>query len=150
MNARTIVAGLGAVALLGSIALAQGGGQDKPQAVIMKGKAPVSNQILQVKLPRPHQAQLSNGLHVMVLEDHRAPQVTMQLIIRGAGGHFDPPNHFGLAQFTAANLREGTPGKTSAASWITSSRPIPVPPPVTTASFPSNDCILAPFGQPET
>lgn len=115
MNVRTIVAGFGTVALLGSIALAQGGGQDKPQAVIMKGKAPVSNQILQVKLPRPHEADLSNGLHVMVLEDHRAPQVTMQLIIRGAGGYFDPTNHLGLAQFTAANLREGTPGKTSAA-----------------------------------
>src|SRR5687768_7808551 len=33
----------------------------------------------------------------------------------------------------------------SAASWITSSRPMPVPPPVTTASFPSNDCIACPL-----
>ena len=32
----------------------------------------------------------------------------------------------------------------SAASWITSSRPMPVPPPVTTASFPSNDSIALP------
>ena len=31
----------------------------------------------------------------------------------------------------------------SAASWRTSSRPIPVPPPVTTASFPSNDSMTA-------
>lgn len=77
-----------------------------PQAVVEKGRAPVSNQVLQVKLPRPQEADLSNGLHVMVLEDRRAPQVTMQLIVRGAGGYFDPPDHLGLAQFTAANMRE--------------------------------------------
>jgi len=117
MSAKTIVVGLAAAALIAPAVLAQGPppGQDKPQAVVMKGKAPVSNQVLQIKLPRPHEAELSNGLHVMVLEDHRAPQITMQLIIRGAGGYFDPPDHLGLAQFTAANAREGTPGKTSAA-----------------------------------
>jgi len=114
MSAKPIVVAL-AAALIGPALLAQGPPQDKPQAVIMKGKAPVSNTVLQVKLPRPQEADLSNGLHVMVLEDHRAPQITMQLIIRGAGGYFDPPDHLGLAQFTANNAREGTPGKTSAA-----------------------------------
>ena len=44
----------------------------------------------------------------MVLEDRRAPQVTIQLSMRGAGGYYDPADHAGLAQFTAANLREGT------------------------------------------
>jgi len=111
MSVRTIVVGIGAAALAGAALLAQ----DKPQAVIMKGKAPVSNEVLQIKLPRPHEAELSNGLHLMVLEDHRAPQITMQLIIRGAGGYFDPADHVGLAQFTAANAREGVPGKNSAA-----------------------------------
>ena len=28
--------------------------------------------------------------------------------MRGAGGYYDPADHAGLAQFTAANLREGT------------------------------------------
>jgi zinc protease len=41
--------------------------------------------------------------------------VTMQLMVRGAGGYYDPPDHLGLAQFTAANLREGTAAKSSAA-----------------------------------
>jgi predicted Zn-dependent peptidase len=86
-----------------------------PQAVVEKGRAPVSTQVLQVKLPRPQETDLSNGLHLMVLEDHRAPQVTMQLMVRGAGGYYDPPDHLGLAQFTAANLREGTAAKSSAA-----------------------------------
>jgi zinc protease len=108
---------MAALAIAGSTAAAghaQGAAQDKPQAVIMKGKAPVSDNVLKIKLPRPSEAQLSNGLHVMVLEDRRAPLVTMQLIVRGAGGYYDPPDHLGLAQFTAANLREGTPGRSSA------------------------------------
>src|SRR5687768_16504445 len=84
------------------------------QAVVEKGRAPVSNQLLQIKLPRPAEADLSNGLHVMVLEDRRAPQVNIQLIVRGAGGYFDPPDRLGLAQFTAANMREGTATKSSA------------------------------------
>lgn len=84
-----------------------------PSTISMKGKAPVSNTVLRVSLPKPKEADLPNGLHVMVIEDPRAPQVTMQLVIRGAGGYYDPPDHFGLAQFTAANLREGTAKLTS-------------------------------------
>jgi zinc protease len=76
--------------------------------VIFKNKAPVSDKLLEIRLPRPQEADLSNGLHVMVLEDRRAPQVTIQLSMRGAGGYYDPSDHAGLAQFTAANLREGT------------------------------------------
>ncbi|HJU41423.1 MAG TPA: pitrilysin family protein [Vicinamibacterales bacterium] len=101
-----------AVALAGVITPAR---EQASQAVVEKGRAPVSSQLLQIKLPRPAESDLSNGLHVMVLEDRRAPQVTMQLIVRGAGGYFDPADHHGLAQFTAANLREGTATKSSAA-----------------------------------
>ena len=87
--------------------------QTPPKGIIAKGRAPVSDKVLQVKLPRPQEADLSNGLHVMVLEDRRAPQVSVQLIVRGAGGYFDPPDHIGLAQFVAANVREGTATKSS-------------------------------------
>lgn len=87
--------------------------QAPPNTIALKGKAPVSNTVLRVSLPKPQEADLPNGLHVMVLEDTRAPQVTLQLVIRGAGGYYDPADHFGLAQFTAANLREGTAKRTS-------------------------------------
>jgi predicted Zn-dependent peptidase len=43
-----------------------------------------------------------------VLEDRRAPQVTVQIFIPGAGGYFDPAGLSGLAGFTAAQMREGT------------------------------------------
>jgi predicted Zn-dependent peptidase len=78
------------------------------KAVVMKGRAPVSKEVLRVKLPAPAEADLMNGAHLMVLEDRRAPQVTMQIFIPGAGGYFDPAGLSGLAGFTAAQMREGT------------------------------------------
>ena len=45
------------------------------------------------QLPKPQEADLSNGVHLMVLEDHRLPQVIFQMIIDGAGGYYDPPQH---------------------------------------------------------
>jgi zinc protease len=81
--------------------------------VVFKNKAPISDKLLEIKLPKPQEADLPNGLHVMVLEDRRAPQVTIQLSMRGAGGYYDPADRIGLAQFTATNLREGTTTRSS-------------------------------------
>jgi predicted Zn-dependent peptidase len=81
--------------------------------MVLKGKAPVSNDVLKVKLPRPQEADLGNGLHLMVLEDRRLPQITFTLLIRGAGGYFDPADKIGLANYTASLMREGTKTRTS-------------------------------------
>lgn len=81
--------------------------------MVLKGKAPVSNEVLKVKLPRPQEADLANGLHLMVLEDRRLPQITFTLLIRGAGGYFDPAVKIGLANYTASLMREGTKTRTS-------------------------------------
>ena len=83
------------------------------KGVVKKGKVPISNEILKIKLPRAAEADLSNGVHLMLLEDHRAPQVQFQLIIPGAGGYYDPAEEPGLAGVTAALMREGTAAKTS-------------------------------------
>jgi zinc protease len=85
----------------------------KAAGTILKNKAPVSKEILKVTLPRPKEADLSNGVHLIVLEDHRAPLVTLQMIVDGAGGYYDPPSMPGLAGFTATLTREGTTTKTS-------------------------------------
>jgi zinc protease len=58
-------------------------------------------------------AELSNGLHLMVLEDHRLPRITFQIIIPGAGGYYDPAAQVGLATYTAQMMREGTKSRTS-------------------------------------
>ena len=71
-------------------------------------RAPVSKTILQVKLPKPVEASLPNGIDVMILEDHRLPMVTVQFDIQGAGPLFEPASQPGLAGATAQLLRQGT------------------------------------------
>jgi zinc protease len=80
---------------------------------VLKGRAPVSKEILKVTLPKPQETDLSNGVHLMVLEDHRAPIVNFQLLIEGAGGYYDPKDVPGLAGFTATLMREGTDSRSS-------------------------------------
>src|SRR2546429_1118643 len=87
--------------------------QETSPGLVRKGRVPVSNDILKIKLPRPAEANLSNGLHLIVLEDHRRPEISFQLIIPGAGGFFDPAEQPGLASFTASLMREGTATRTS-------------------------------------
>jgi zinc protease len=87
--------------------------QPEKSETVLKGKAPVNKQILKVSLPKSQEADLSNGVHLIVIEDHRAPQVFFQLLIDGAAGYYDPPSMPGLATFTASLMREGTTTKTS-------------------------------------
>jgi zinc protease len=111
------VAGIAVAAAVAPNAAAQVPQQGAPQPstmqMVLKGKAPVSKEILKVKLPRASEANLDNGLHLMVLEDHRVPQVSFQLVIPGAGGYYDPADKVGLASFVAAMMREGTTTRSS-------------------------------------
>lgn len=98
------------------IAVAQAQGDSKavsPSKVERKKLAPVSKEILRVKLPRPVEAKLANGMTVLILEDHRFPIVTVDFTIDGAGALWEPANERGLASVTARMLREGTAGRTS-------------------------------------
>jgi zinc protease len=83
---------------------------ESPQ-LVMKGKAPVNPDLLKVSLPRPAEARLPNGLRVIVIEDHKIPTFTMEVVVL-AGGLSDPPDHPGVASFTASLLRAGA-GKRS-------------------------------------
>lgn len=73
-----------------------------------KNRAPVSKEVLQVKLPKPVEAKLDNGISVLILEDHRLPTISVQMLIQGAGGLFDPVDRPGLASIVAAMMKEGT------------------------------------------
>ena len=103
-----------AVAILGlTVAVAQprtGAPAQQGQSIKgadIKGRAPVSKDILKVNLPKGQEATLSNGLRVIVLERNRVPTFTMQMVVL-SGGLSDPADYHGLASFTAALLREGT------------------------------------------
>src|SRR5205814_1487220 len=73
----------------------------------------VSKDILKVTLPRATEATLSNGLTVLILENHRLPLISLQYSLGAAGAIFEPSNVPGLAAVTAQMLREGTAGKNS-------------------------------------
>src|SRR5206468_10428487 len=78
-----------------------------------KNRAPVSKDVLKVTLPRATEATLSNGLTVLIMENHRLPMISMQYNLSAAGAIFEPPTVPGLAAVTAQMLREGTAGKDS-------------------------------------
>ncbi|HEY7499196.1 MAG TPA: pitrilysin family protein [Vicinamibacterales bacterium] len=108
----SFAAALAVAPLLGQSAPGQQG--PPPSAgMVIKGKAPVSNDVLKVKLPKAQQATLANGLTVMVLEDHRLPRVSFQILVPGAGGYYDPAAMVGLSGYTAQMMREGTKTKSS-------------------------------------
>jgi predicted Zn-dependent peptidase len=78
-----------------------------------KGKAPVSKDLIKVKLPRPVEAKLDNGLTVLIIENHKLPYVSMQLIIDGAGPISEPAAKTGLASATASLMSQGTTTRSS-------------------------------------
>src|SRR5688572_22072922 len=82
------------------------------KGAVIKGKVPISKEILSVKMPKAEQATLSNGLRVILLPSHKVPTFTMQMTFL-SGGLSDPASLRGVSQFTASMLREGTGKRTS-------------------------------------
>ena len=77
------------------------------RGMVRMNRAPVSNEVLHVKLPRPVERQLSNGIKLLILESHRAPVVTLTISIPSS--HLrDPAGLPGVAEATAAMLQLGT------------------------------------------
>lgn len=106
------IAAIAVVVFALSVTVAQRPGPPPPQTpstkgADIKGRAPVNKEILRVKLPKGQEATLSNGLRVILLENHRVPTFSMQMVVL-SGGLSDPADYHGLASFTAAMLREGT------------------------------------------
>src|SRR5262249_44405471 len=81
--------------------------------VVRKNLAPVSKDILKVNLPKATEATLSNGLTVLILEDHKLPLVSLEFFMSGAGPLFEPADLPGLANITAQMMREGTKTRNS-------------------------------------
>ncbi len=83
------------------------------KGVIPKNLAPVAKDILQVRLPRPQEftlpagADAKGGAHILVVEDHKLPLVTISISVR-AGSLFEDPQKPGVADLTAGLLTEGT------------------------------------------
>jgi zinc protease len=84
------------------------------KGVVLKNKAPVSNEILKVKSPKPAESKLKNGMDLLVLEDHRSP--TIQIQISMPASSMNDPEGVPLSSATTALMRLGT--KTRSAKQI--------------------------------
>jgi zinc protease len=111
---RIVLTALALMAAAAPGALAQGNDKGTSMKAVQRlGRAPVSNEVLRVTLPRPTTHTLSNGLVVLVLEQHRLPTVNFSLWLK-PGTLADPKDLPGLATMTAEMLREGTSTRSSA------------------------------------
>jgi zinc protease len=109
------LAGIAILTVLAPSALAQAGGagQDKAvplSSVVRLNRAPVSKDILKVKLPQASEHKLANGMTVLILERHKLPTIALELDME-PGAIADPSP--GMAKFTAEMLREGTAKRSS-------------------------------------
>lgn len=79
-----------------------------------------------LKVPDPVELTLSNGMKILLLEDHELPLVSGAAMIR-TGNLFDPSDKRGLAGLTGEVLRSGepkrSPGISSIGIWRTSRHP---------------------------
>lgn len=115
-KAVVLAAVITALSLVVPDALAQGGMQNPAaqtsKGAVIKGRAPVNNEVLKVNLPKAQEATLPNGLRVVLLESHKVPTFSIQMVVL-AGGLADKPDYRGVATFTAALLRDGTSKRAS-------------------------------------
>ncbi|MBZ5727152.1 MAG: insulinase family protein [Acidobacteriia bacterium] len=96
---------------IAALAAAQTPPQGQPaqslKGVVRLNKAPVSNSVLAVKLPRAVERKLANGAKLLVVESHRVPTITFRMTIP-SGDLRDPEGLPGVATATAALIQLGT------------------------------------------
>jgi zinc protease len=96
------------IALFVVIGVASTGARQKPDRTAPpKTGAPPA-----LKLPPFQKQKLSNGLAVLIVEQHEVPIVQVNLIVR-AGAAADPAGRFGVASMTSAMLDEGAGTKSA-------------------------------------
>ena len=95
MKAKVLIAIVCIGAFAAGVYAQQGGsaGQNPTttKGAILKGKAPVNKNLLTVKLPKPREATLKNGLHVVLLESNHTLRDARKIegIAAGMGASHD-------------------------------------------------------------
>ena len=88
--------------------------QDAPRAqqptdftgVELKNRAPISNEVLKVKFPRPAESRLKNGMELLVLEEHRSPTIQVQIAVPASS--LNDPEGSPISAATGSLMRLGT------------------------------------------
>jgi len=100
------------LALSGIIGVLFMTGQAVGQTTLDRSKQPPGQPVPEVKLPTIQKTTLSNGLKVLLVENHELPLVAFNLVIN-AGTEFDPLDQPGLSAITADMMDEGTKSRTA-------------------------------------
>jgi zinc protease len=95
--------------ILSASAFAQEPEGNSFRGMVRLNRAPVSNEVLKVKLPRPVERQLSNGLRLVILESHRAPTIALSISVPSSNLRDGATP--GLSEATAALMMLGTTTK---------------------------------------
>ena len=98
--------------LFASFALVSGSGAQTGAGATPQETPPPPAAPRSVNVPKPVERTLSNGLRVIVIENHSTPLVGAQLLVKN-GGEVDPANLSGLADMTASLLTKGTKTRTA-------------------------------------
>src|SRR5262245_14571106 len=95
-----------------AVLLAQAPQPQTSAGVVRYNRLPPATGTLKVKLPRPTELTLSNGIKLLVVESHRVPTIGLQIQIP-TGNVRDPEGLNGLSDATAALIRLGTKTRSS-------------------------------------
>jgi zinc protease len=79
----------------------------------MKQTPPPPKPAKEIHFPPFEERTLANGLHLVVVEQHETPSLSLQLLVQAGGKVHAPAARAGLADATAALLREGTQTRSS-------------------------------------
>ncbi|HEV3198320.1 MAG TPA: pitrilysin family protein [Bryobacteraceae bacterium] len=90
----------------------QGQAPQSLAGVVRLKRAPVSNEVLKVKLPRPVERKLANGATLLILESHRVPTISFRMSLP-SGSLRDAAGMPGVSEATAALIRLGTKTRSS-------------------------------------
>ena len=74
--------------------------------VELKNRAPISNEILKVKFPRPSESRLKNGMELMLLESHRSPTIQVEIAVPASS--LNDPDGVPISIATTTLMRLGT------------------------------------------
>ena len=81
------------------------------RGMVRMNRAPVSNEVLKVKLPRPVDRTLSNGLKLVILESNRTPTISLNISIPSS--RLRDGSMPGVSEATAGLMMMGTATRTA-------------------------------------
>jgi len=112
MNRTVQTIALAALAVLPAAAQEAGQQPQSMKGVVRKRLAPVSTEVLQVRLPKPLERKLADGLSLVVVENHKLPTVVFELVLPATNLN-ESPGETGVADCVADMMKAGTKTRTA-------------------------------------